>query len=306
MNGIICIDKPAGMTSFDVVAKLRRIVGERKAGHAGTLDPMATGVLPVFFGETTKAISLLPSQDKRYTAALRLGVVTDTGDITGEVRSKNCVNVTEDEVKEAAASFRGEIEQVPPMYSALKVDGRRLYDIAREGGSVERAARKITIYDINVIGRDEVSGDYLIDVSCSKGTYIRTLCEDIGQKLGCGGTMSALRRTYAAGFDINSCFSLEQVQKFAGQDNLDNVILNVENVFKDMPQVSVTQKQMERFRNGGVLSFDRLLSHPDSGLCRVKCGSLFIGVGEVNGQEKYIKVKCHFNRNVEKAGGEES
>lgn len=304
MNGVICIDKSSGMTSFDVVAALRRITHERKIGHAGTLDPMATGVLPVFLGEGTKAISLLPCQDKRYIAGLRLGVTTDTGDITGKMLASAPVSVTFEEVTAAALSFKGEIAQVPPMYSALKCNGRRLYDIAREGGEVERSARDITIYDIAIIGRDDVTGDYSLDIHCSKGTYIRTLCEDIGKRLGCGGTMSSLRRTFAAGFEIGRCKTLDEVKLFAEEDKLSSAILNVEEVFAELPQVSVSVKQAIRFRNGGGLSLDRLERAPMLGLCRVKCGALLIGIGQADADERQIKVACHFNREAVIDGGE--
>lgn len=304
MNGVICIDKSAGMTSFDVVAALRRIVHERKAGHAGTLDPMATGVLPVFFGEATKAIPLLPCQDKRYVAGLRLGTVTDTGDITGRTLSNSHVAVTREEVENAVLSFKGEIEQVPPMYSALKSGGRHLYEIARKGGEVERAARKITIHDISLTGYDEATGDYSIAVHCSKGTYIRTLCEDIGKRLECGGTMSSLRRTFAAGFEIGCCQTLEEVKSLAMEDNLNDIILNVEEIFAQLPQICVSEKQAVRFRNGGELSFDRLDGAPTSGLCRVKCGGIFIGIGQADAEERQIKVECQFNRSAVIGGGE--
>lgn len=298
MNGVICIDKPSGMTSFDVVAKLRGITRERKAGHAGTLDPMATGVLPVFFGEATKAISFLTCQDKHYIAGLRLGVTTDTGDITGKALSSVSANPTIEEVSAAAKAFKGEIKQVPPMYSALKVNGRRLYDIARGGGEVERASRDIVIYDIAVTGQNADTGDYILDVRCSKGTYIRTLCEDIGKRIGCGATMSSLRRTFAAGFEIGRCKTLEEVKALADEDKLDSIILNVEEIFADLPQIDVSQKQAVRFRNGGELSLDRLERAPENGFCRVKRDGIFIGLGQVDAEKRQIMVKCHFNRDA--------
>lgn len=304
MNGVICIDKPSGMTSFDVVALLRRLTHERKAGHAGTLDPMATGVLPVFFGDATKAIPLLRTHDKRYTAALRLGITTDTGDITGKILTTAEVSVTPEEVSDAAASFKGNIEQVPPMYSARKIGGRHLYDIAREGKEVEREARLITIYDINVIGRDKAGKDYLIDVSCSEGTYIRTLCEDIGRKLGCGGTMSFLRRTYAAGFDIDECSDISKVKSLSEEDKLEEILLDVEHIFGHLPLINITESQAARFRNGGALSFERLEDAPRTGLYRVKYGDIFIGLGEAREDERQIRVKCHFNREVPIGGRE--
>ncbi|CDZ25151.1 tRNA pseudouridine synthase B [[Clostridium] cellulosi] len=304
MNGVICIDKPSGMTSFDVVAIVRSLTNERKVGHAGTLDPMATGVLPIFLGGATKAIPLLLNHDKRYAAGLRLGIKTDTGDITGKVLATSEVSATPEQVEAAVLSFKGNIKQIPPMYSALKSGGRHLYDIAREGGYVERKPRDITIYDIGVTGRDESSGDYLIDVYCSKGTYIRTLCEDIGDKLGCGGTMSSLRRTYAAGFDLTSCITLDEAERLAEEDKLDTVILNVEELFKELPEIHITKNQAVRFRNGGALSFDRLHGAPQSGLCRVKYADIFLGLGESNKEKRQINVKCHFNREIPLNSGE--
>jgi tRNA pseudouridine55 synthase len=296
MNGVICVDKPAGMTSFAVVARLRRLTGERRAGHSGTLDPMATGVLPVFFGEATKAIPLVPCSDKRYMAGLRLGVVTDTGDVTGRVLRTSPVAVRPAEVEAAALAFKGTIKQVPPMYSALKVGGRRLYDIAREGGTVERAARTVTVYDIAVTGSDARSGDYGLDVSCSKGTYIRTLCEDIGARLGCGGTMSSLRRVAAQGFDIGSCKTLDELTECAQKDKLNDVILKVDEIFAGLPCVSITKKQAVRYRNGGGLSLDRVDYVPERGLCRVEYLGVLIGVGKLDPERREIRAACQFNR----------
>lgn len=298
MNGVICVDKPAGMTSFEVVAVLRKLAHERKAGHAGTLDPMATGVLPVFFGEATKAIPILPHSDKRYSAGMRLGITTDTGDITGKILSTAAVDAVLEKVKETANSFKGEIEQIPPMYSAVKKGGKHLYEIAREGGNIERTARRIIIYDISLTGRDETSGDYYIDVHCSKGTYIRTLCEDIGKRLGCGATMSSLRRTYAAGFNIGQCRTLDEIKSLAKKDKLNNIVLNVEDIFSELPRITVTVKQAVRFRNGGELSFDRVGGVCEKGLCRVYCEGLLLGIGQADSQNRQIKVRCHFNRNA--------
>lgn len=302
MNGVILIDKPAGLTSFDVVARLRRLAHERRAGHAGTLDPMATGVLSVFLGEATKAIPLLTCHDKRYTAGLRLGVTTDTGDVTGKELSRSPVTCSDGEVEDAALAFKGKIMQVPPMYSALKSGGRHLYDIAREGGVVEREARPVTVYDIALTGKNG-GGDYTLDVRCSKGTYIRTLCEDIGARLGCGGTMASLRRTFASGFELGRCHTLEEAQKLAEEDKLSNIILDVEEIFTELPAVAVSVNQAVRFRNGGALSFDRLEGAPQSGLCRLRCGCLFIGLGEAEAEKRQIKVRCHFNREAA-IGGE--
>ena len=207
-NGIIIIDKPAGWTSMDVCAKLRGIFHEKRVGHAGTLDPMATGVLPVFLGRATRAVEFAEQTGKEYLAGLRLGLVTDTQDVTGRVLEERPVTCAPAEVEAALAAFRGEILQVPPMYSAVKIGGKKLYELARKGREVERKPRPVTIHALELLERTG-AGDYLLRVRCSKGTYVRTLCHDIGAALGCGGCMSALRRTEAAGFSLAEAVPLE-------------------------------------------------------------------------------------------------
>ena len=211
-NGIVIIDKPQGWTSMDVCAKLRGILHEKRVGHAGTLDPMATGVLPVFVGQATKAVSFAEGGQKVYEAVLQLGLVTDTQDTTGETLEKRAVTVTEDEVRAALPRFLGEIEQIPPMYSAIKVNGQKLYDLARQGREVARKPRMITIFDL-ALTQNLGNGQYALRIVCSKGTYIRTLCHDLGQALGCGGCMAALRRTEASNFRIDEAVTLEDVQR---------------------------------------------------------------------------------------------
>lgn len=210
-SGIIIINKPAGWTSMDVCAKLRGIFHEKRVGHAGTLDPMATGVLPVFVGQATKAVSFAESGEKEYLARLRLGLTTDTQDTTGTVLSELPVTVTEEDLRAVLPRFTGEIEQIPPMYSAVKVQGRKLYELARKGAEVERKPRAVTIFALELLGQTG-KNEYALRVRCSKGTYIRTLCHDIGAVLGCGGAMSALERTMAAGFTLSEAVTLEQVQ----------------------------------------------------------------------------------------------
>lgn len=210
-SGIIIINKPAGWTSMDVCAKLRGIFHEKRVGHAGTLDPMATGVLPVFVGQATKAVSFAENGEKEYLARLRLGLTTDTQDTTGTVLSELPVTVTEEDLRAVLPRFTGEIEQIPPMYSAVKVQGRKLYELARKGAEVERKPRAVTIFALELLGQTG-KNEYALRVRCSKGTYIRTLCHDIGAVLGCGGAMSALERTMAAGFTLSEAVTLEQVQ----------------------------------------------------------------------------------------------
>lgn len=265
LEGILCIDKPEGFTSFDVVAKLRGMTRTKRVGHAGTLDPMATGVLPVFFGRATKAIDLLPDHDKTYEAGLRLGIVTDTNDTTGNVLQAVSHNVTEFQLKEAISGFIGEQEQIPPMYSAVKVNGRRLYDIARGGGVVERNPRRINIYDIELLAADEEAGAYTIRVSCSRGTYIRTLCHDLGQKLGCGAAMSALRRTTACGFTLSDCLTLNEVQALVEEDRLIPRLLPVSSAFSHLPVFMLEPNQAVRFCNGLELRLSQFKAVPEDG-----------------------------------------
>ena len=207
MNGILLVDKPAGWTSHDVVAKLRGVLGERRMGHSGTLDPMATGLLVVFAGRATRAVSFSENHTKCYEAHLRLGLTTDTQDTTGTVLSRSERAVSRAELEAVLPQFRGDILQVPPMYSALKVDGKKLYEIARRGGEVARKARPVTIEELTVLG--EADGDYALRVRCSKGTYIRTLCHDIGAALGCGGVMSALRRTEVGAYRVSDAHTMD-------------------------------------------------------------------------------------------------
>ena len=248
-NGIIIIDKPAGWTSMDVCAKLRGILHEMRVGHAGTLDPMATGVLPVFVGQATKAVSFAENGRKVYEAVLLLGRVTDTQDTSGETLEERAVTVTAEDVAAALPRFLGEIEQIPPMYSAIKVNGQKLYDLARQGKEVARKPRRITIYDL-VLTEDMGGGRYALRVECSKGTYIRTLCHDLGQALGCGGCMAALRRTMAAGFRIEEAVTLERAQ-----EEREALLLPLDEYFRAYPRFTVqNETQEKRAYNGNAFT----------------------------------------------------
>ena len=250
MNGILLIDKPAGWTSMDVCAKLRGAFREKRIGHSGTLDPMATGLLVVFLGRATRAVEFAEADAKVYEAALRLGVTTDTQDVTGTVLREAPVSVTEVELEAVYEKFRGEIEQIPPMYSALKVNGQKLYQLARRGREVERQPRRITIFSLEQTGTAE-NGDVLLRVCCSKGTYIRTLCHDIGAALGCGGAMSALRRTRAGAFDISGAHTLDAVLAAAEKGEAEALLLPVDTLFSDCGAITLTAAQEKVIRNGG-------------------------------------------------------
>lgn len=289
MDGILCLDKPDHMTSFACCAVLRRLVDERKAGHTGTLDPMATGVLPILFGRATRAIPFLPVQDKRYTATLTFGYRSDTLDIWGKVEATGASAPPLGAVEAALPAFRGEIRQVPPMMSALKRDGVRLYDLARRGIEVEREARTVTIRRLDILEYDQKKGILTLDCACSKGTYIRVICDDLGRQLGCGAVMSGLRRTEAAGFSLSECLTLDEVRELAAQGSLSGRILPVEAAFADMPAVQVSPGQAVRFCNGGSLALDRLTEMP-SGTVRVQDPQgVFLGLGEPIDGELQVK-----------------
>ena len=252
-NGILIIDKPGDWTSHDVVAKLRGLLHERRIGHAGTLDPMATGVLPVFVGRATRAVEFAAEREKEYLATLRLGTVTDTQDITGTILSTQPITATREAVEEALAGFRGDIQQVPPMYSAIKREGKKLYELARRGQEVERPPRPITIHELELLDQSSPT-DFTLRVLCSKGTYVRTLCHDIGQALGCGGTLAALRRTRSAGFSLNEAVTLEQV---AQAEDPTALLLPVDSYFAGHPILLLKEGAAEkRLRNGSTLSLD--------------------------------------------------
>ena len=245
-NGILIIDKPQDWTSMDVCAKLRRVLGERRIGHAGTLDPMATGVLPVFVGRATRAVEFASEGEKEYLAGLRLGQITDTQDTTGTVLETHPADVTLEALEAALEPFRGNIQQTPPMYSAIKIQGKKLYELARKGREVERPPRNITIHALTV--EEQVSGtDFLIRVRCSKGTYVRTLCHDIGRALGCGGTMFSLRRTMAAGFTLAQSHPLPEVLEHPDPASL---LTPVDAYFSGRPELRLRPEAEKKVRNG--------------------------------------------------------
>lgn len=294
MTGIICVNKEKNITSFGVVAKLRGLTGEKKAGHTGTLDPMATGVLPVMFGGATRFLNFLPDSDKGYRATFKLGMTTDTLDITGEMTSQSEVAVNSTDVKNAMHDFVGVIDQIPPMFSAKSVDGVRLYDLAREGKTVEREACRVEIKELELVAFDETEHTYQIDVLCSKGTYIRSLIDDIGKKLGCGAVMTELVRTKAMGFDLSDCVTLAELQerKDSGK-GFDDVLIDIERMFDCYKKVRVSPAQSTRFFNGGALDINRVQKNimPDE-ICAVYSDkNEFLGLGQRQDEElKVLRV----------------
>lgn len=247
-NGILIVDKPDGWTSQDVAAKLRGVFHEKRVGHGGTLDPMATGVLPIFIGRATRGVEFFESAEKEYIAGLRLGTVTNTQDTTGEALETNPVTVTREDVEAALRRFTGELDQLPPMYSAIKINGQKLYELARRGQEVARRPRSITIHALELLEGE--GADWTIRVRCSKGTYVRTLCHDLGRALGCGGCMSSLRRTRAGSFTLAQAVTMQQVLDFAAGQDPQQLLMPVDAVFAAHPPLIVTLGQAAKLKNG--------------------------------------------------------
>ncbi len=292
MTGIIPIDKPAGITSFGAVARMRKILNMKKIGHAGTLDPMATGVLPILVGSATRFLEYLPCKDKRYTAVIQLGFETDTLDTTGEIVSRCAKKISRPALDEAVSCFIGKIRQIPPMYSAVQKDGVRLYELARKGEVVERDAREIEVYAFRVLDFDEQKQEFTADIACSAGTYIRSLAEDIGKKLGCGACLAGLRRTEGSGFKLENCYSLEEVEEYAAQHRLEKRMVAIEDALSFYPAVYVSEKQAVRFSNGGELDLERLKGRYEAGLYRIfDPQEVFLGLGEADLQAAQMKAK---------------
>ncbi len=297
VNGLLLIDKPTDFTSFDVCAVVRGMLRTKKVGHSGTLDPMATGVLPILVGSATRALDLIPSHDKTYVAGFKLGMRTDTLDITGKRLAESKAEVDEGSLQTVMQAFSGDIMQVPPMYSAVSVGGKKLYDLAREGVEIEREARPVTIYAIALNEYDSQRAAGVMTVSCSKGTYIRTLIDDIGQQLGCGAVLTSLRRTMASGFAIERCMTLPQAQAYKDEGTLADKLLPVDTLFTCYPALYIADTQAVRFNNGAGLALDRLFPpvidgvrqaerldsdrYPDESLYRVYARSdkRFLGLG---------------------------
>lgn len=279
MDGILNVLKPPGMTSFDVVAYLRSLLKEKKIGHTGTLDPGAVGVLPVCIGKATKTIEYLTDKDKAYRAELTLGITTDTQDSLGNVLKECEVNFTEDEIRSAIMSFVGSYNQIPPMFSAVKIEGKKLYELAREGITVERTPRKVSIYSIDII---DIKGHKAIfDVVCSKGTYIRTLCSDIGDKLGCGGHMSFLVRTKAGRFELPESLTLEEIYEFTKDNSIANKLSTIEEVFEDLDRIDLNATEAKKLINGAYVELMGENFKKGSTFRAYDAERKFIGISEV-------------------------
>ena len=289
MNGVVLINKPQGFTSFDVVAVMRRVLGTKKIGHTGTLDPMATGVLPLLVGKATRLCDRLPVEDKTYKATFRLGLTTDTLDITGKVLTQTESQVTQEQLLACFPKYTGDILQVPPMYSAISVNGVRLYDLARQGKTVERQARPIHIDHITLLESHPDTQTFVIEVACSKGTYIRSLIDDLGRDLGVGATLTALCRTKACGFSLENCIDLEQARAMTPEA----LLQPTEVALTHYKGVTITAAQATRFQNGGALDLDRLpLSKTAQGLFRVyNPDHSLLGLGLV--EDGQLKIQCH-------------
>lgn len=295
MNGVILINKEKDYTSFDVVAVVRKLIGQKKVGHTGTLDPNATGVLPVLLGTATKAQDIIPSHDKRYRADFRFGISTDTLDIWGEVTNTKPADIKEKELREVLCSFRGEIEQLPPMYSAVSVDGKRLYQYAREGKEVERRPRTVTVYSLELLSFDESSQSGTLDIYCSNGTYIRTLIDDIARAVGTLGVMTDLVRYEACGYRLDDCMTLDKLKERAESGDM-SFVRSVESIFEAYDEVTVSDKQAHRFINGNPLDIARTElkdRREDKKIYRVKDRqNNFLSLGITDGE--LLKLYKHF------------
>ena len=295
MNGVILINKEKDFTSFDVVAVVRKLIGQKKVGHTGTLDPNATGVLPVLLGTATKAQDIIPCHDKRYLADFKLGISTDTLDIWGEITEIKAAALKAEEIKRALGSFRGEIEQLPPMYSAVSVGGRRLYQYAREGKEVERRPRRVTVYSLELVSFDESAQSGRLDIYCSNGTYIRTLIDDLARAVGTVGVMTDLVRYEACGYRLDDCMTLSELRERAESGDM-SFVQSVESIFAVYDELTVSDKQANRFVNGNPLDIARTAlknSAEDKKIYRVKDKQgCFLSLGIVDGDS--LKLYKHF------------
>lgn len=290
MQGLLLLDKPEGITSFGAVSRIKRLSGEKRVGHTGTLDPMATGALPIFLGRATALSSFLLEADKQYTAKVKLGLETDSCDITGKVISRSEAAADDELLRKKLLGFTGDIRQQPPMFSALKKDGIRLYELARRGEEIDIPYREVTVHSLELLRGIDEERVFEMAARVSKGTYIRSLARDIGRELGCGATLTALRRTATAGFSVDECVPLDKLT----EDNLSKYIVSEELAVKHFRAVYITEKQAGRFLNGGALALDRIsVKEPQpEELFRVKYGKHLLGLGKYDAARSCLSVKC--------------
>ena len=296
MLGLLLLDKHEDITSFGAVAKIKKLTGEKRVGHTGTLDPMATGVLPILVGRATVLSQYLIEADKSYNATIKLGIATDSCDITGNVISQSGVNCKDNDIECVLRQFLGRQMQTPPMFSAIKQNGVRMYELARRGEVVDIPAREIEIFSLDKKSCLNEQNEFVIECTVSKGTYIRSLCRDIGEILGCGATLTSLRRTKTAGFDISQCVSLDDLTP----QNVSDYILPCDKVVDYLPQIFVSEKQSTRFTNGGQLSLGRIkyLDFIHNGIYRVYFGEKFLGLGRADKKDNLLKIECLVDRKV--------
>lgn len=278
MTGILIVNKPEGWTSHDVVAKLRGVFKEKRIGHAGTLDPMATGVLPIFLGRATRVVEFATEGQKRYIAGIHLGQTSDTQDSTGTILSQSTTSITNEQLQQALMPFRGEIQQIPPMYSAIKIQGKKLYELARKGKEVERPSRRITISDLEILPETNGHGDPLLYIECSKGTYVRTICHDIGANLGCGAVMSSLVRTSAAGFTLEQSYALDDIINHTSPASL---LLPIDAYFNH-DKIRVLPWQETKIRNGADFNLETAQHRMDGTYSLYNDKDEFLSISSVN------------------------
>lgn len=296
MTGILPVRKPQKFTSFDVIGKLRGVTRTRKIGHSGTLDPMATGVLPLFFGGATKCCDILPNEDKCYVADLKFGIVTDTQDTFGRVLEEKESSVSREEFEHVMLGFIGKQMQTPPMYSAVKINGRPLYDLAREGKIVERAQKEIEVYEINLLEFDEHAQTAKIEVSCGKGTFIRTLINDMGEKLGCGASMSSLERTMAGGFDISECYTISEIEEMMKEGTFEEHLIPVERLYKDLPRLVLDDFDKRLYRSGVPLDLQkRGWGGIEGNIAVFDEDGMLLGISFMNEEENELKLRKMLN-----------
>lgn len=290
------MNKPQGFTSFDVIGKLRGILKMKRLGHSGTLDPMATGVLPIFIGTATKCCDILPNDDKSYIANFKLGYSTNTQDSTGKIlKEYPYKNISTEDIQAVLKNFIGEIDQIPPMYSAVSINGKRLYELARQNIVVERPSRKVIIYNIELLSYDKTSQMGKLEISCGKGTYIRTIINDIGEMLNVGGYMTSLVRTSASGFNLNECYSFNDIEKAVSNETIDDLIIPTERIFCSLPQIHLTENQTKAYRNGVKLPLDELnLQSNFENYTIYSYDNTFIGTAKADFNDNILRIGKNF------------